>query len=73
MRRTMVPPRRNRKSRAIVHVDDDEIAMLGQFRKLRQEGFGKLEIVVAGGKLDIMHQTISYKPQDVVKESEKGT
>ena len=60
------------KTKLIMHVDTDEAAILGQFRKLRQHGFGRLEVVVVNGKLEVIYQTTTFKQQDVVSGGNKG-
>ena len=60
------------KTKVVIQVDTDEAAILGQFRKLRQHGFGRLEVVVVNGKLDVIRHTRTFKQQDVVSDENEG-
>ena len=61
-----------RKTKVAIHLDTDEAAILSQFRKLRQHGFGRLEVAVVNGKLDVIYHTKTFKQQDVVSDENEG-
>lgn len=44
-----------------VMVDDEEQVILSKFREIRKHGYGRLDVVVAGAKVEIIHQTRSSK------------
>ena len=60
------------KTKLIMHVDTDEAAILGQFRKLRRHGYGRLEVVVVNGKLDVIYHTRTFKQHDIVSDENEG-
>lgn len=51
-------------------LDEEERSVLDEFRELRDWGFGRLEVIVLGNRLDGLNATKHKKRRDLINSSE---
>lgn len=52
--------------RGLSKVDEDDEAVLNSFRKIRQWGYGRLEVTVAASRIDTLYESKTFKRKDLI-------